>query len=321
MHVSGLPSGDGYRHVLQGPLSCLSTLPRAVDLVATTDQTLPQASLHGLHESAGGMEAQEVRLLGNTAGHEGPLLRTYASQFYRRLCPHMDANARLRSRFVADLPRTSMYLVLAEDPEQLSHPDFQHAMHEILRQDGQGAIVALASSHRPEYAWRGVMSSMRRRLGKDGGRFFPLIGNYSRDEVDGFVAASNVILDPFPYGGQVETYAAALQACGDQGLTPIATLPSHQLHSQPAMAVYHTLLGDEALAELDPAAQDVASYVQKAMAFAQARAPIRRKLQNLLRKSIAIRPSYDEVLFEETVLEQVSNEVVALVRTCKNVMS
>lgn len=64
--------------------------------------------------------------------------------------------------------------------------------------------------------------------------------------------------------------------------------------------------------------RDVEEYAAKAVAMAQARAPQRRKLVNLMKKARGGGAAFDQVGFEEAVVQQLAAEVFTLLTTARH---
>lgn len=111
------------------------------------------------------------------------------------------------------------------------HPDFDAALHGILERDPRAEIVLSDS----RASWKELLRGrLARRLGKnaDRVRFMPSV---PQREFQQYLAAADVIIDPFHFGG-------CNTSCEALGLgIPIVTLPAFQLPGRFTLGLYREL--------------------------------------------------------------------------------
>jgi predicted O-linked N-acetylglucosamine transferase (SPINDLY family) len=112
------------------------------------------------------------------------------------------------------------------------HPEFDAVLGAILRGDPQGVVVLLSGYH-PHWD-RTLIGRFRRAFPgeADRVRFLP---RQSPADFLQLQAASDVLLDTFPFGGGTTCYEAF--AFG----TPVVTLPGASLRGRIALALYHQM--------------------------------------------------------------------------------
>jgi protein O-GlcNAc transferase len=119
------------------------------------------------------------------------------------------------------------------------HPDFDAALAGILRGDERGIVVTLDAKY-PEWKqllierWSREMPDVAQRI-----RFLPKM---PRTDFMELLALSDVMLDPFPFGGGHTSYEAL--ALG----LPVVTLPGQFLRGRLAYAMYQQMGYRELLA-------------------------------------------------------------------------
>jgi predicted O-linked N-acetylglucosamine transferase (SPINDLY family) len=112
------------------------------------------------------------------------------------------------------------------------HPDFDAALAGILRGDKKGIVVTLDAKY-PEWKqllierWSREMPDVAERI-----RFLPKM---PRTDFMELLACSDVMLDPFPFGGGHTSYEAL--AIG----LPVVTLPGQFLRGRLAYAMYEQM--------------------------------------------------------------------------------
>jgi predicted O-linked N-acetylglucosamine transferase (SPINDLY family) len=132
------------------------------------------------------------------------------------------------------------------------HPDFDEALAGILRGDERGLVVTIESKY-PEWKqllvdrWSRSMPDVAERI-----RFLPKM---PRTDFMELLACSDVMLDPFPFGGGHTSYEAL--AIG----LPVVTLPGELLRGRLTHAMYRQMGYSELLAT------DVAEYVRVALSM------------------------------------------------------
>jgi protein O-GlcNAc transferase len=130
------------------------------------------------------------------------------------------------------------------------HPDFDAALAGILRGDERAIVVTIESKY-PEWMellrqrWSRMMPDMTARI-----RFLPKM---PRSDFMELLAGSDVMLDPFPFGGGHTSYEAL--AIG----LPVVSLPGQFLRSRLTYAMYQQMGYTELLS------QDTNNYVGKAL--------------------------------------------------------
>ena len=203
-------------------------------------------------------------------------LKTLPTYYYR---PRLRAELKGRSDFgLAD----DLHIYLCPQNLFKFHPDFDHPMAEILRRDPNGQVVLIEGLH-PHWT-----ELLLRRYGCTIPDVLDRIKFVSRQGYHDFldlVAVSDVLLDPFHFGGGNTTYEAI-------GIgVPIATLPSAYMRGRLTYACY------KKMGVLDCVASDPQEYVDIAVRLGTDRA-----YRETIRAKIA---STSDVLFEdiETVRE------------------
>ena len=128
------------------------------------------------------------------------------------------------------------------------HPDFDRALKGILERDAKGEILLLGGNPRWE---QDIRSRLARTLGEVASRvrFMPPA---SHAEFLAQIAASDVIIDPFHFGG-CNTSCEAL-ALG----VPVVTLPSFQLPGRFTLGLYREMGIDACIARSEAEFVDLA---------------------------------------------------------------
>jgi len=132
------------------------------------------------------------------------------------------------------------------------HPDFDRALKGILERDAKGEILLLGGT-------RGWEDKVRARLARtlgDAASRVRFMSPASHPEFLGQIAAADVIIDPFHFGG-CNTSCEAL-ALG----VPVVTLPSFQLPGRFTLGLYREMGIDACIAQSE---QD---FVDRAVRFA-----------------------------------------------------
>jgi len=156
------------------------------------------------------------------------------------------------------------------------HPDFDTPLAEILRRDPDGEVV-LIEGHRPQ--WTGLL---RRRLGRtiaDGSDRIRFLPQQHFAEFLALLAACDVILDPFHFGGAATTYDALSVG------TPIVTWPGAYARGRVTAACYRRM------GVLDCVAADPEDYVRTAVRLGTDQA-----YQNWIRSRVL---AANDVLYED----------------------
>src|SRR5262249_14112563 len=136
--------------------------------------------------------------------------------------------------------RSRNYFHLADDahvyacPQMLFkfHPDFDDAIAGILRGDKQGVLVALESKY-PE--WKQLLLNRWSRTRSDVVGRIHFQRQMPRSDFLELLACSDVMLDPFPFGGGHSSYEAL-----SLGL-PVVTLPGEFLRGRLTYAMYRQM--------------------------------------------------------------------------------
>ena len=170
-------------------------------------------------------------------------LNSQLTFYYKPILPPL---TKVRSHF--GLEQQHIYLC----PQALFkfHPDFDVVMADILKRDPQGEVVLVEATHEhwtellKKRLWQTLPEVMERV------RFVPRmnLGDYFN-----LIAVSDVLLDPFPFGGGNTSYEAL--AIG----TPIVTLPSKFMRGRFAYACYRQM------GVMDCVASSPANYVEIAV--------------------------------------------------------
>lgn len=165
------------------------------------------------------------------------------------------------------------------------HPDFDRALKGILERDAKGEILLLGGNRRWEEAIQarlaGTLGEAARRV-----RFMPPA---SHAAFLGQIAAADVIIDPFHFGG-CNTSCEAL-ALG----VPVVTLPSFQLPGRFTMGLYRELGIDACIA------QSEGDFIDRAVRFASEPDHRRAVSAQILERAPALfdRPDTGRILGEE----------------------
>ncbi len=130
------------------------------------------------------------------------------------------------------------------------HPEFDHSVGEILRRDPRGDVVLIEGPH-PH--WAELLLDRFRATIPDGVERIRFLPHQSRPDFLNLMVLSDVLLDPFHFGGGNTTYEAL--ALG----TPIVTLPSAYLRGRVSFACY------QKMGVLDCVASDPQDYVSMAV--------------------------------------------------------
>jgi hypothetical protein len=306
MMVSGLPEELQYTSALQRPYHAPLASP-SMDYFVTTDRTLTAspASL-GLPDPYGHPE-HLVRLLD---GHD---LRSYLAKMREGLCwVTAERRRELRARFLEDPARHHLYLAVLDHPHQVN-ADFEEAVASVVRRDKAGAVVL--AIRQPRLAWAGLRGRLHQALGPDDATRLYLEPAEAYD-LDELIAAADVLIDPFPFGGSLEIIGKALQACGT-GVVPVISLPPAQIHARPAQAVYQALFEEEMMNAIDPLARNVDDLVDKALAFAQPKGHHRRRLLAFMKRVWATLLPYEDGLYEERLEKAIASDLAVFLKTAR----
>jgi len=143
--------------------------------------------------------------------------------------PSLPLKPKSRSGFGLPEDRT-LYVV----PMRLHkiHPDFDPVLAKILRQDSRGEIVLFRD---PRSLWHELLQKRLSQILPDGLgriRFLPWL---SDDDFKSMMAAADVVLDTFHYGGGVTSYI--IFATG----TPIVTWPGKYLRGRLTLGCYRKM--------------------------------------------------------------------------------
>ena len=192
--------------------------------------------------------------------------------YYRR--PSSAARQRTRAHF--GLPDDG-HVYLCPQSLLKFHPDFDAAISGILRRDPAGQVVLIA----------GRLPYWRQRLQERFAQTFPdcdhrvrFVPQQRRADFLELIALSDVVLDPFHFGGGNTTYEAL--AAG----VPIVTWPSEYMRGRITAGCY------KKMGTTDCIASDMAEYVALAVKLASD-----RDYGEAIRSQIALR---NDVLFEDT---------------------
>jgi predicted O-linked N-acetylglucosamine transferase (SPINDLY family) len=171
------------------------------------------------------------------------------------------------------------------------HPEYDTVLAEILRADPQGRVL-FVRSHKPEWT-RLLLRRLRRTIPDVVNRigFFP---HQRTPDYLKLIAACDVLLDTFPFGGGVTSYKAFTVG------TPIVTLPGEFARNRMTYACYRKM------GVLDCVARDRNEYVRIAVRLATDRA----WQQEVRSKILAARP----VIYEDgEVVRELERFLVAAV--------
>ncbi|CAM2067111.1 Tetratricopeptide repeat protein [Sulfidibacter corallicola] len=167
--------------------------------------------------------------------------------------PDLGPTLKDRAAFGLDADRT--YYICPQSLFKF-HPDFDPVMAQILRRD-QGAEILLVEGNLP-----GWTELLRARLQRDIPnvaeriRFLPRV---SQADFIHLIAAADVMLDPYHFGGGMTSYEAL--AVG----TPVVTLPGTMMRGRVTSAIYGRMGFEECVVGTD------AEFVDKAIALANDR--------------------------------------------------
>ncbi|MGE0746712.1 MAG: tetratricopeptide repeat protein [Rhodospirillales bacterium] len=160
-----------------------------------------------------------------------------------------DATAAPFDRVTAGLPADAR---LYACPQTLFkfHPDFDAAIAGILRGDPQGHFVLL---HGKDPHWDALLTARFERTMPDVAGRIRFVKPMPRAGFVGFLAAADVLLDPFPFGGGNSTYEAFSVG------TPVVTLPGSFMRGRVTHALYRQM------GIADCTARDTDDYVRIAL--------------------------------------------------------
>jgi len=130
------------------------------------------------------------------------------------------------------------------------HPDFDAAIAGILRGDPQGHVVLL---HGKDPHWDALLTARFERAMPDVAGRIRFVKPMPRAGFVGFLAAADVLLDPFPFGGGNSTYEAFSVG------TPVVTLPGSFMRGRVTHALYRQM------GIADCTARDADDYVRIAL--------------------------------------------------------
>jgi uncharacterized protein (TIGR03032 family) len=172
-------------------------------------------------------------------------------------------------------PRTREHFQLPGDahlyacPQMLFkfHPDFDEALAGILRGDERALIVTIDAKY-PQ--WRRLLEERWQRTMPDVADRIRFLPRMPRSDFLEILALSDVMLDPFPFGGGHTSYEAL-----SIGLS-VVTLPGRLLHGRLTQAMYRQM-GYEDLIASSPA-----DYVRLALLLGTDRSERQRKTRAIL---------------------------------------
>lgn len=157
---------------------------------------------------------------------------------------------RLRNRESFGLPTGARLYICPQNLRKI-HPDFDEALAEILRADGEGLLLLVADEQ------PAVTAQLADRLGRKApdvrGRI-RVLPRMPREDYLNVLALADVNLDTFHYGSGANTMYDTIATA-----TPIATLPGRFHRGRYALATL------EALEWRDSIAQSVSEYVNAAV--------------------------------------------------------
>lgn len=165
------------------------------------------------------------------------------------------------------------------------HPDFDRALKGILDRDAKGEALLLGGNPRWEEA---IRARLARTLG-DAVRRVRFMPPASHAAFLGQIAAADVIIDPFHFGG-CNTSCEAL-ALG----VPVVTLPSFQLPGRFTMGLYREMGIDACIAQSEE------DFVARAVRFATEPDHRRAVSAQILERALALfdRPDTGRILGDE----------------------
>jgi predicted O-linked N-acetylglucosamine transferase (SPINDLY family) len=112
------------------------------------------------------------------------------------------------------------------------HPDFDWALIEVLRRDPSGRLILIEGK---EKNWTTRLKARLQAAGPDVAERIYFVPQLPFDDFMSLIAAADVLLDPFHFGGGTTTLAAF--AIG----APIVTLPGAMLRGRSTQALYRTM--------------------------------------------------------------------------------
>jgi predicted O-linked N-acetylglucosamine transferase (SPINDLY family) len=130
------------------------------------------------------------------------------------------------------------------------HPEFDDALAGVLRGDSKAIVVTLDAKY-PE--WKQLLQERWERSMPDVAQRIRFLPKMPRGEFLDLLACSDVMLDPFPFGGGHTSYEAL--AIG----LPVVTRPGHFLRGRLTYAMYEQM-GYRALL-----ARNIEDYIQIAL--------------------------------------------------------
>jgi predicted O-linked N-acetylglucosamine transferase (SPINDLY family) len=171
-------------------------------------------------------------------------LRTLPTYYYR---PPLPPIRRTRDHFgLADYD----HLYLCPQTLLKFHPDFDRPISEILRRDPHGRLILIEGKY--PY-WTGLLRSRFEKTMPDVLDRVWFLPRQNRAEFLSLIALSDVLLDPFHFGGGNTTYEAL--AVG----TPIVTWPATYMRGRVTFACY------QKMGFFDCVASDAEDYVDTAV--------------------------------------------------------
>jgi hypothetical protein len=298
--MAGLPSLDiDLESILAPPFSSQYMVASTVDYVLTTDNTLSAAPWEA-GPGEGLLGDQVVRI-----GEEGPGMREWTPSLRGGLCgAAWEGRQGLRSRYLVDPVRGKIYVTLVDEPNMVSG-GFLRALGHILERDKEGAVLLV--SHASPLAWEASRAQVVEGLGSNAAavaRFFVVGGGQGAELDPRFAAAADVLLEPYPLGGRVETFVRALLGCGGRTV-PAVTLSSerHPMAPRPVLPRVGRAVDD-----IVPLATDVEDFVSRAVALANVKSVVRKRLEAVVAKA-RVPPPSSNTEAEEGIAQAVGSEM------------
>ncbi|MFT5527852.1 MAG: protein O-GlcNAc transferase [Pirellulaceae bacterium] len=142
-----------------------------------------------------------------------------------------DPPSLLKQRGELEMPEFANIYAVPQNLFKL-HPRFDETMAQILRNDPKGQIVML---HGISRHWTELLQQRLKDSIPDVADRIVFVPRMNSEDFAQFLALSDVILDPFPFGGGTTTYESF--GAG----VPIVTMPGEQMRSRVTYACYQQM--------------------------------------------------------------------------------
>jgi protein O-GlcNAc transferase len=190
-----------------------------------------------------------------------------------------DPPSMLKQRAELEMPESANIYAIPQNLFKL-HPKFDETMAKILRNDPKGQIVML---HGISRQWTEMLQSRLKQSIPDVVDRVVFVPRMNPEDFAQFLALSDVILDPYPFGGGTTTYESF--AAG----VPIVTMPGKHMRSRVTYACYQQMGYTDLVAQTDEQYIQIANKMgMNADARLAAKAQIQQKASLLFSDAAAV---------------------------------